>query len=83
MTLMYSNPIIEKGGFISAHWDGTSETEGDQKTNQSHHPMYSYNRNPTRGKCVYSGNPLPKGFFCQSLLRTLFFLLVNLVFWVV
>ena len=34
--------LDEKGGFISAHWDGTAETEEiNQRKNKGHHPMYS------------------------------------------
>ena len=34
--------LDEKGGFISAHWDGTAETEEiDQRKNKSHYPLHT------------------------------------------
>jgi prolyl-tRNA synthetase len=34
--------LIEEPGFISAHWDGTSETEEkDQRTDRSHDPLHT------------------------------------------
>lgn len=47
---------IEKGGFISAHWDGTSETEekikGETKATIRCIPLDAVEED---GKCVYSG----------------------------
>jgi len=49
---------IEKGGFILAHWDGTSETE--QKIKQETKAtirLIPLEDNFEAGKCVYSGKP--------------------------
>ena len=49
---------LKKGGFILAHWDGTSETEekikAETKATIRNIPLDS---KPEEGKCVYSGNP--------------------------
>jgi prolyl-tRNA synthetase len=49
---------IEKGGFVLAHWDGTSETEEkikeETKATIRCIPIGNKKEN---GKCVYSGNP--------------------------
>ena len=38
----FARLLDTKGGFISAHWDGTAETEEvDQGTIKSNHPLYS------------------------------------------
>ncbi|MCK4663176.1 MAG: proline--tRNA ligase [Bacteroidales bacterium] len=50
--------IIEKGGFISAHWDGTIETElkikEETKATIRCTPIETKEEN---GKCIYTGNP--------------------------
>ncbi len=50
--------LDKKGGFILAHWDGTSETEEkikeETKATIRCIPM---NGEPEEGKCIYSGNP--------------------------
>ena len=50
--------LIEKGGFVYAHWDGTSETEEliKQETKATIRciPM---NQKEEEGKCIYTGNP--------------------------
>jgi prolyl-tRNA synthetase len=50
--------LDEKGGFVSAHWDGTAETEGIIKEKSKATirciPLDAKEEN---GKCVYSGNP--------------------------
>ena len=49
---------IEKGGFILAHWDGTTETEEkikeETKATIRCIPMDAVEE---EGKCVYSGKP--------------------------
>jgi prolyl-tRNA synthetase len=49
---------LKKGGFILAHWDGTSETEekikAETKATIRNIPLDS---KPEGGKCVYSGKP--------------------------
>ncbi|HEY0657420.1 MAG TPA: proline--tRNA ligase [Pyrinomonadaceae bacterium] len=47
---------IEKGGFISAHWDGTEETEEAIKNEtKATIRCIPLNAPPEEGKCVYSG----------------------------
>ncbi len=49
---------IEKGGFILAHWDGTSETEEKIKAEtKATIRCIPLNAEPEDGKCVYSGKP--------------------------
>jgi prolyl-tRNA synthetase len=52
---------LKKGGFILAHWDGTSETEekikAETKATIRNIPLDS---KLEEGKCVYSGNPSTK-----------------------
>ncbi|MEO7264313.1 MAG: proline--tRNA ligase [Ferruginibacter sp.] len=50
--------LDEKGGFISAHWDGTSETEDKIKTQTKATIRCIPLDNPVEeGKCILSGNP--------------------------
>jgi prolyl-tRNA synthetase len=47
-----------KGGFISAHWDGTSETEQKIKDEtKATIRCIPFDQVPEVGKCVYSGKP--------------------------
>jgi len=47
-----------KGGFISAHWDGTSETEQKIKDEtKATIRCIPFDQVPEEGKCVYSGKP--------------------------
>jgi len=50
--------LIEKGGFVSAHWDGTTQTElkikDETKATIRCIPL---NNKMEDGKCIYSGNP--------------------------
>ncbi len=47
-----------KGGFISAHWDGTVETEQKIKEEtKATIRLIPLNNNKEEGKCVYSGKP--------------------------
>lgn len=50
--------LDEKGGFISAHWDGTVETEEaiKEKTRATIRCI-PLNNQPENGKCVFSGKP--------------------------
>ncbi len=54
----FTQLIESKGGFVSAHWDGTTETEQliKDKTKATIRciPMDS---KPEEGKCIYSGKP--------------------------
>lgn len=46
------------GGFISAHWDGTAETEEKIKEEtKATIRVIPLNNHPESGKCVYSGKP--------------------------
>ncbi len=50
--------LNEKGGFISAHWDGTSETEEKIKEEtKATIRCIPLNNVPESGVCVYSGKP--------------------------
>jgi prolyl-tRNA synthetase len=50
--------LDEKGGFISAHWDGTAETEEKIKDQtKATIRCIPMNNKPEEGKCVLSGNP--------------------------
>ena len=52
---------IEKGGFLYAHWDGSSETEqkikDETKATIRAIPLDAKEEN---GKCIFSGNPSTK-----------------------
>jgi prolyl-tRNA synthetase len=51
--------IVEgEGGFIYAHWDGTSETEQKiQEETKATVRCIPVNNKPEKGKCIYSGKP--------------------------
>ena len=52
----FQNIINEKGGFISAHWDGTRETEEIiKKKTKASIRCIPYNNIKEEGVCVYSG----------------------------
>lgn len=53
------NEILDtKGGFISAHWDGTPETEQKIKEEtKATIRVIPLNNRPEEGKCIYSGKP--------------------------
>jgi prolyl-tRNA synthetase len=52
---------IEKGGFITAHWDGTSVTEEKIKAEtKATIRCISFNAPEESGKCVFSGEPSTK-----------------------
>ncbi len=50
--------LDEKGGFISAHWDGTAETEEviKEKTKATIRCIPLKNK-PEEGKCIFTGKP--------------------------
>ncbi|MCQ2201930.1 MAG: proline--tRNA ligase [Bacteroidales bacterium] len=54
----FKKVLTEKGGFISAHWDGTTETEEkikeETKATIRCIPLDSV---PEEGKCIYTGKP--------------------------
>jgi prolyl-tRNA synthetase len=50
--------LDEKGGFISAHWDGTTETELKIKElTKATIRCIPFDGDTAPGKCVYTGNP--------------------------
>ena len=50
--------LDEKGGFVSAHWDGTSETEDKIKElTKATIRCIPLNNEEEEGKCVLTGNP--------------------------
>jgi prolyl-tRNA synthetase len=50
--------LTEKGGFISAHWDGTAETEEKIKEEtKATIRCVPLNNAAQEGACVYSGRP--------------------------
>jgi len=50
--------LVQKGGFISAHWDGTEETENKIKElTQATIRCIPLDQKRVEGKCVYTGNP--------------------------
>ncbi|MGB3074077.1 MAG: proline--tRNA ligase, partial [Chitinophagales bacterium] len=54
----FKNTLDEKGGFISAHWDGTSETENKIKDETKATIRCIPLNNPSEeGTCIYSGKP--------------------------
>jgi prolyl-tRNA synthetase len=49
---------IDKGGFVYAHWDGTSETEQKIKDEtKATIRVIPFDKKMEAGKCVYTGNP--------------------------
>ncbi len=54
----FKRVLDTKGGFIAAHWDGTSETEEKIKEEtKATIRVIPLNNPQEEGKCVYSGNP--------------------------
>ena len=54
----FQSVLNKKGGFISAHWDGTTETEElIKKKTKATIRCIPYNNEQEDGVCVYSGNP--------------------------
>lgn len=50
--------LLDKGGFISAHWDGTTETEKKiQETTKATIRCIPLNNPQEAGKCILTGNP--------------------------
>ena len=60
--------IADKGGFVSAHWDGTVETELKIKNlTKATIRCIPIDDKKEKGKCVYSGNPsLGRVIFAKS-----------------
>ncbi|MDP2337561.1 MAG: proline--tRNA ligase [Bacteroidota bacterium] len=54
----FKEVLLNKGGFISAHWDGTSETEQQIKDEtKATIRCIPFDQVPEEGKCMYSGKP--------------------------
>ncbi|MDD4226363.1 MAG: proline--tRNA ligase [Mariniphaga sp.] len=54
----FNDILKNKGGFISAHWDGTTETEEKIKTEtKATIRCIPLNNEPEEGTCIYSGKP--------------------------
>jgi prolyl-tRNA synthetase len=54
----FKKVLNEKGGFISAHWDGTSETENKIKEEtKATIRCIPFDQENEEGKCIYSGKP--------------------------
>ena len=53
----FKNILETKGGFISAHWDGTDETENKIKELTKATIRCIPEVTKTTGKCVFSGKP--------------------------
>lgn len=54
----FQRVLDEKGGFVSAHWDGTAETEQKIKElTKATIRCIPLNNPPEEGKCVLSGRP--------------------------
>ena len=54
----FKDVLENKTGFISAHWDGTPETEEKIKDlTKATIRCIPFNRQPEEGKCIYSGRP--------------------------
>ncbi len=57
----FKNIIKNKGGFISAHWDGSSETEEEiKKITKATIRCIPYETVGETGSCVFSGKPSKK-----------------------
>lgn len=54
----FKKTLAEKGGFVSAHWDGTGETEEKIKEEtKATIRCIPLNNPPEDGKCIYTGKP--------------------------
>jgi prolyl-tRNA synthetase len=64
----FKKVLSEKGGFVSAHWDGTGETEDKIKEEtKATIRCIPLNNTPEAGTCVYSGKPsTQRVLFAQS-----------------
>lgn len=54
----FKQALIEKGGFVVAHWDGTKETElAIKEETKATIRCIPLDQEPRAGKCIYSGKP--------------------------
>jgi prolyl-tRNA synthetase len=57
----FKKVLADKGGFISAHWDGTAETEARIKEEtKATIRCIPFNNEQEEGKCMVSGKPSPQ-----------------------
>lgn len=57
----FKDVIENKGGFVLAHWDGTSETEEKIKEEtKATIRTIPLDEKESAGKCIYTGNPSTK-----------------------
>jgi len=57
----FKNVLNEKGGFVKAHWDGSTETEELIKNEtKATIRCILIDENEQQGKCIYSGKPSSK-----------------------
>jgi prolyl-tRNA synthetase len=60
----FKQVISEKGGFVSAYWDGTVETEDAiKKETKATIRCIPYQAQEEVGVCIYSGKPSSKRVF--------------------
>ena len=66
----FKKVLEEKGGFVSAHWDGTPETEEKIKQEtKATIRCIPLDAKEEAGKCIYSGKPSNKRvLFAKSIL---------------
>ncbi len=63
----FKSVLSGKGGFVSAHWDGTSETEEViKKQTKATIRCIPDSETSEEGKCVYSGKPSIQRVFLQK-----------------
>jgi prolyl-tRNA synthetase len=54
----FKSVLSVKGGFVSAHWDGTLETEqAIKKQTKATFSCIPFSEVPKQGNCIYSGKP--------------------------
>ena len=57
----FKDILVNKGGFISAHWDGTPETEQKIKEEtKATIRCIPFDAEEEEGKCIYTGKPSPR-----------------------
>ena len=57
----FKDALVNKGGFISAHWDGTPETEQLIKDEtKATIRCIPFDAEAEEGKCIYTGKPSDK-----------------------
>jgi prolyl-tRNA synthetase len=54
----FKDIMLNKGGFVLAHWDGTTETENKIKDEtKATIRCIPFDSKPEEGKCIFSGKP--------------------------